>query len=444
MGDATETLLARLAGGDTRTIDQRSLRVVALDTVLVLILLGATLLVARTWGVGPDSDVNFYAAYARAFWHGYPRFHIFPPEYPPLTVLIFSLALFPHGTATFRFEEWMGAVFFVGWALFYRMSGRRAAWRYAVLVLALQVLALARFDLIPGLLCVGALWAAQRRSWRLAFGLLAVATLLKVYPAFLVPLVLLQQGRASGQRKQSLVASAALWAGMVAVGFLGPFLLNPASLTSIVGYQSGRPVEVESVFGTIAWLGSLVGIPAQPIFAYTSFGFDGLLSAVLAPLSTPLLVFGVLGVYALAWRRRLPLARAFLLCLGVVILTDKVFSAQYMLWVLPIAAEAGDDFWLWLVAALLTLVEFPILVQYLWVDGQRWVFMGVVLARNVVFAIAVARTVWRSGRIDAAAKLLPLPWRSNARHGQSLSPVAGMGGVTAAHPGDDAAAPGGV
>lgn len=367
--------------------------VFALDLVLVLALLAAVAYFACSLANGADSDVSIYAGYAARFWGGVPRFHNFPQEYPPLAVLLFSLSMAPSTTSPItQWELWMCAVFLLGWLLFYRYSGRGAAWRYAAYVLALGIVAFARYDLVPGLLCVGALWAARRRAWIPSALLLALATLLKLYPAVLLPLVLMEAWRSEGQRVRSVLATLATWMVVAAGGLLVPYLVNPASLTSILGYQTGRPVEVESIFGAIAWLGSLVGIAAPSLAAYGSYNFGGMLASSLAPLSTPLLVLGVLAVYVWVWRRRLPLARAFILCLGVVVLTDKVFSAQYLLWVLPLAAEDGSDFWLWLELAVLTQLEYPVLFgQFFRDDATRWIFMLVVVARDALFCVAIAR-----------------------------------------------------
>lgn len=400
----------------------------ALDSLLLLCALAGTMLIIRGLEVGAQSDVGIYASYAAQFWHSASAFHTFPREYPPLSILIFSLTQFPPSpTPILRFEEWMCLVYLVGWVLFYRVRGRGAAWRYAVLVLALEVTAFARFDLIVGLICVGALWAARRRSWPVAYLLLAVGTLLKVFPACLVPLVLLEQWRASGAEQSSdrgwrlVLTSVAWWGIPVASGLLVPYLLSPASLSSVLAYQSSRPVEIESSLGVIAWLSSLFGMPAPVVFAYTSFNYGGVLSAALAPLSTPLLVLGVVVVYGVAWRCRLSLSRAFLLCLGVVLMTDKVFSPQYMLWVLPIAADSGADFWFWFVAALLTLLEYPVLYGlFFWDDTTRWLFMVGVLARNGVLVVALARVLLCQPTGKGVASS-PTPTRNDEQEVASLS-----------------------
>lgn len=371
-----------------------------LDTVVVVAALLATLALTRSLYLPASNDPKLFVTYASQFWQGPQRFHAFPREYPPLTVLIFALSIFPtHSTlaaAVAQWETWMALLFLVGWGLFYRISGRAAAWRYAILVLALQNLALTRYDLVPGLLCVCALWAGQRRSWRLAYLLLALGALLKIYPAFLVPIVLIEQWRWSGGRLRPVLTGMGLWLATVAAGLLLPLVLSPTALDSMLGYQSGRPIQVESTAATVVWLGSLVGIPVRMTFAYGSWDLVGPLSAALSPITTVLLGLGLLVVYAQVWRRSLPLVQAFLFCLGVVLLTNKVFSAQYMLWIAPIAAEAGTDFALWLLAALLTLADYPFLSAIqntLYVSSTRWIVMLILAARNGLIAWGTLRAL---------------------------------------------------
>jgi len=371
-----------------------------LDTLFVVGALLITLGLTQTFWLKSSTDPKAYSTYALQFWEGTHRFHSFPTEYPPLTVLIFGLTLLPTHTTTasaiMNFEGWMALLFFLGWGLFYRMSGRAAAWRYAVLVLALQNIVFTRFDLVPGLICVGALWVAQRRSWKWACFLLAIGALLKIFPAFVLPIVLIDQWSLSSRRIRPVLGSLVVFLVTVGLGVLIPFMLNPASLTSLLGYQSGRPVQVESAAGTVVWLGTLIGIPAKIQYTFGSDNWVGPLSVTLSPLAALLMGVGLLVVYWEVWQRSLSLAKAFLLCLGLVLLTNKVFSPQYMLWVLPIAAEAGTDIALWLLAALMTLVEYPLLtaaMRTFYSENSRWIVLLSVAVRNALVCWGTVRAL---------------------------------------------------
>ena len=383
-----------------RSMLHNSRWILLIDTLIVVGALLVTLVLTNTLWLKSSTDPKAYLAYALQFWDGPHRFHSLPAEYPPLTVLVFGLTQLPTHTTTasaiMNFEGWMALLFLIGWGLFYRVSGRAAAWRYAILVLALQNIVFTRYDLAPGLICVGALWVAQRRSWKWACFLLAIGALFKIFPAFVVPIVLIDQWSWSSRRVRPVLGSLGVFLVTVGLGVLIPFMLNPASLYSLLGYQSGRPVQIESAVGTVVWLGTLIGIPAKIQYTFGSDNWVGPLSLALSPLATLLMGVGVLVVYWEVWQRSLSLAKAFLFCLGLVLLTNKVFSPQYMLWVLPIAAEAGTDTALWLLAALMTLVEYPLLtaaIRTFYSENSRWVVLLSVAVRNALVCWGIVRAL---------------------------------------------------
>ena len=61
-----------------------------------------------------------------------------------------------------------------------------------------------------------------------------------------------------------------------------------------------------------------------------------------------LLVVSFVSTYWSQWRGRIDLAMACLLTLLIVIVTGKVFSTQYLIWVIPLAAYVGQDKRWWL------------------------------------------------------------------------------------------------
>src|ERR1051326_8597470 len=91
----------------------------------------------------------------------------------------------------------MLALLIVGPIVIARREGARVAEVCAIaLALAAFGTLVGRFDLIPAATTVGALWAVRSRRFDMAYILLAVGTLLKLYPALLVPLVAGEQYRA--------------------------------------------------------------------------------------------------------------------------------------------------------------------------------------------------------------------------------------------------------
>jgi hypothetical protein len=60
----------------------------------------------------------------------------------------------------------------------------------------------------------------------------------------------------------------------------------------------------------------------------------------------------------------LPLTRAALASLCLLLASGKVFSAQYLIWLLPVAALAGGWEPWWIALAVLTSLDYPLLFPY--------------------------------------------------------------------------------
>jgi hypothetical protein len=153
----------------------------------------------------------------------------------------------------------------------------------------------------------------------------------------------------------------ALFAGISALVVAISLLLSVTGTLTPVGYFANRPVQVESLPASILWL------LEKSSLTYT-FTFDSV--NVLSPLSsnvvwlfTILLGVGLLSIWWLQWRKRMDLAMACLLTLLLVMITGKVFSPQYLLWVLPLAAYIGQTnrWWLlfWTMIGYLTTWIYP-------------------------------------------------------------------------------------
>lgn len=381
----------------------------------------------------PTGDVAEYYHYALAFWTLRPPFHLFPVEYPPLAIVPFSFTLLPPlPDYPLMYAVWMSAIFIAGFYAMARFASRRRAWVYVVyLLIGAPALLLERFDLVPALLTLVALWATQRRRFGYAYLLLAAGILLKLYPVFLVPVVVIEHWRVARARFGTAASDAALrsaweslrqWhagkavrrlasdpavrqvargallcAGAVGIGFLGPLALNPMGALSGFAYAGDRPLQIESTPASLLWLGTLVGIPAHPVFSFASLNYVGPLDVALKPLSALALAAGCVVVY---WRQaqgKLSVGQACVACLCAVIVTNKIFSPQYLIWVVPLVASVDGFDVLWLLVCMLTTVDYPIIYQMRPLIEVPYTpaFMPVVAARNLVLVYITARAIFR-------------------------------------------------
>jgi len=194
----------------------------------------------------------------------------------------------------------------------------------------------------------------------------------------------------------------------VQLGLL-PFVsvAGPAAFT-FLAYQVDRGLQIESVGGGLAVLAGLIGgSPPELSFGFSAVQVEGPLAGaflVALPMLT-VLGFGVVGW--LGWRRiqadlaprgaaggtvrpQTVVALAFASLL-IVLVTSKVFSIQYVVWMVPfVALTEGRRFWLGAAIVALTMPIHPLL--YAELVRQEALPILVLNVRN---ALLVVLAVWQ-------------------------------------------------
>jgi len=360
-------------------------------------------------------DLQLYHGYAQAFWLGSPPFSSLPAEYPLLSMIPFTLSLLPPIPDYITvFGFWMLLLFLAGYVAIRRRESPKTAEICAVyLVLGCFATVLGRFDLLPAAATLVAYWAARERRFMLAYAMLAVGTLLKLYPLFLLPVVALEQYRALELNPlrtpppRQLLKGVGLFSAAV-VGVFGiSALLSPDGWMGPLTYNTHRPLQVESLPATVLWLSGLLGLPTSPDKSFHSWNLVGQIDGLLGALSELALVGGCIWVYWQQLIGRLAFGRALTLCLLVVICTNKVFSPQYLMWVVPMVAVMEQEYDLvWLAICALTTLIFPYGYQWAWTPGPLappsypfW-FPALIALRNVLMTAALVRFFRRSRAAD--------------------------------------------
>jgi uncharacterized membrane protein len=354
--------------------------------------------------VGPFSDIRVndlyvYGVYAHLMGDGMLPFRDFAFEYPPVAALPILA-----GSSAFAFGALMLACSLVAQRCAAGLAGARGelvAWLLVAQPVLIGAAVRTHFDALPVAMLLGGLWLVVRDRPRAGLAVLGLATMTKLFPAVLVPGVLLWLV-ARGRTREALGGLAAFAAVVVvlALPFAGP------GLTGLVRFHVERPVQIESTPATVLWItgGSYVtGTTARPD-RFKSNGLAGGAAPVVQAVFTVLLAAGLLAAIPLA-RDDLVLS-AFASVLAFVAL-GKVFSPQYVMWLAPFAALA----WargalvpaaLTTVAIALTQVEFP--VRYLdLVNGDRFVVL-VVGVRNVLLLAALAALLMRPAGAPARSR----------------------------------------
>lgn len=237
---------------------------------------------------------------------------------------------------------------FVGWIylVLLRWQSRQAALAYSLyLVVGAWATVAARFDLIPAALTLFAVICAVHKRWNWAFAVLGLATLSKFYPvtllvSFLLAIQQTTQGKWYASRKWLPMG---IFIVVCVLGIAISLLLSVVGTLAPLGYFGNRPVQIESLAASILWVCSLLGRTSlRYTFTFGSLNVLSSLSWSVTLLLMVLLVVGLLYTWWLQWRGHMDLAMACLVTLLIVIITGKVFSAQYLIWVLPLAAYVGQ------------------------------------------------------------------------------------------------------
>jgi uncharacterized membrane protein len=342
----------------------------------------------------------------------------FSVEYPPGALATFYLPylvsdnLQEYGTA-FTFEmllfDLIGLLLVLG-------IGRKAGispWScligYTLGMVAIGSIMVQRFDMVPAVITLGAVSAFSRGNYKTAWAILAIGIMTKLYPALLAPLFLIYQWRRGGLRR--VIPSIATFSAAILL-IAGPLMaLNSHGFISSFTVQSQRPLQLESTYSSLLLLGQSLGIvSAQPVQGNISLD---IVSPLAGPLAHYYLVFmgsGLLAVYGLYYRncRKLlkstaeaaPEATALadllnysFVAIVVFMVTNKVFSPQFMVWLYPLFPQVSGRFrsaiWIvFLTASCLTWYIYPL---HYWdlVDTQQSAVDALILRNTLMIFIAV-------------------------------------------------------
>lgn len=253
------------------------------------------------------------------------------------------------------------------------VSERRLLWVAAAPALGLY--AFYNFDLLPVLLLLGAvaLHVRGHDAWAGAAAGLGAAA--KLFPAFLVPLVVLACWR-RGHLRAGLAHAGAAALAWTAVN-LPAALVAPQGWARFFELNRERGAHVDSLW---ALIGRLTGL---------SFPAD-----VLTPLAGALFVGGA-AVVVLVGVRRVPPEDTWQLVVPVLVwflLTNKVYSLQYTLWLVPllplVLRRVGPLLALLAADVLVHAVELPVLGRRSGLEaGLPYPFLAVaVMARGAALS----------------------------------------------------------
>jgi hypothetical protein len=224
-----------------------------------------------------------------------------------------------------------------------RLARRTGVWwgvaAWMVLIPALGPVSYARLDLVVAVALVWCIERAHAGRWGQAGALLGVGVAVKLVPLLLLPVLLAAAPR--GARRWVLAGAA----GVVAITLV-PFAFSlPDVWHSVVSYHSNRGVQSESTWGSILLLLHYWNhYPADIVVAFGAYDVKAGVAPTLKTVSNVLALTAFAGITALAWRQRsLDPRRLSLLALAAMSLyisLGRVYSPQYLTWLIALAAVA--------------------------------------------------------------------------------------------------------
>ena len=316
-------------------------------------------------------------------------------EYPAGTGLLMGLTALPasnEGQYLLINEIVLSIAAIVIALLLYRLVGSRALFFTAAPALAAY--SFLNWDLFAIALSVGAVAALLSRRVRLGGALAGLGAAAKLFPAFLVPGFALERVRAGDRRGGLRVA---IWAALGWLALNAPLaLLRPSRWSVFFRFNSSRPVDPASLWG-LGCTQRMTGLCLQ--------------SRWVSVASFVAFVAGAVVVWRLRVRREPDFPRwTFALPLMILfLLTNKVYSPQYGLWLVPWFALALPDVTRFAVWSAIDLAAWAATLAFV---RQVPGFEGppLLLVKAVVLARAIALVWLLAGYIRRPGE--PAPWRA--------------------------------
>ncbi|MDR3282437.1 MAG: glycosyltransferase 87 family protein [Candidatus Methanoplasma sp.] len=385
--------------------------------VAFLVAAVAFLAAVAVTGVRPETD-----NYLLFFSAGLPS----SMEYPPLALVFLGLPRLFASTSggyevAFAAEAFvffvMGLIYTAKLAKRFNQSQNAAMLLYTCAMLLMLEFVLDRYDIFPAVITLLSIYCYVTKRYAMAWILLSIATMTKLYPAVLMPTFLIPM--LADRDWKGVTSGLILYLGVAILIFL-PFLIaNSDAATFFITYHWDRPLQIESLAASLIYPFVLAGVvEASGMFSYGSDNMVGPIPDAVAGAMTPAMAVLLLLLYAvmyyLFWKikkngcntednRRAMFGAALFLALTIFMMGGKVFSGQYILWIVPLSAFFCVVFSdvcqrrvvVLLLAAFIVLMqaEFAVNAFILNGDGLAAAGMFLILAKNVVLLAVMGMAV---------------------------------------------------
>jgi len=350
-------------------------------------------------------DMWIYKFYADNMLAGKLPYIGFHPEYPPLAFLfIYAPYLINKDPLFYQFLYGLGvfggiiigASVLIAWT-----KNFNRVWLYLLLLMILQAnayhLVFERFDIFAAdFTLIGLYLFFKRHKENAGWFFLFLATMTKVYPIILIPLLLYKA-------KKKIAILWFILPMLIANGLL--LYLTHGQYTDFLLKQLNRPVELESVSASfLLGLHLLNNFTVTPIYALNSWG-------LVVPIGTQHILQAVIFLLLLiplviTRKRLLPYhpVRLTVICVLFFILSNSVLSPQYLIWLIPfIGFLTTPESILFILITAITSWTF-----YYWDAGvstlNQWILLLLVV-RNFLLIIFYYLVILKPKWLEFSAKI---------------------------------------
>lgn len=265
--------------------------------------------------------------------------------------------------------------------MLYAMLPERKWLAYFMLLQGTLYFTYNRFDILPAFLVLWSLWSLRRQKFVATGILLGIGALTKWYPALLLPVYLSYDYALHKRVNWKMILAFTVTGILIALptlltggpaAFLSPYLLHAGRGLE----QVSLPALLRLLFGTIGFYPSTVLL--TNIFLALQF------------LPTPLSLFARIDTEEklLHWN---------ILVIGAFILFSRIYSPQWLLWLMPFLILAVRDWFdiIWIIIYnVVTYLTFPIAVDLYGMDSLAYKIGGEATAAilMVILGLAIARS----------------------------------------------------
>ncbi len=346
-----------IGSGRRLWVDSVEFKVASIAFIAMLIYL-----IVCIYSRSPDNDVVNFFYHAENIKMGIIPYRDYVFEFPPLSLIFFVIPdLFTSDLGCYVGLYGLQVVLFtiVSLIIIMRVSEKAncnrilAAFLFMVLVLIYFDEMIKKFDMICMTFTLISVYLFSERRYEWAYVLLAVATLVKIYPAILLPVFLsinIMEKNSGGLRMAAKGFLCVVLTAIVVFIAFAMFSVSPGEILSFMSFHSDRGFQVESTVGVfIQLLGSLGLTSVTLIPKYGTFDVINPICDALAPywtyitaalilLSLYLVVCSVDKNHEMRgyddYSTFVILSTGFITM--VFMLTNKVFSTQYIVWIYPL------------------------------------------------------------------------------------------------------------